>query len=81
MNIAYELVIARTSFLFNAGIYLSGKEKSEGDFFQRLTLKYMVSDHLFANLVLSVHLGRAEYVGLGLGYRLNVVYKRKVKHA
>ena len=80
VNIAYELLISRASFLFNVGIYTSGKEKSEGDLFQRLTLKYQLYNHLFTNLVLSVHLGRAEYVGFGLGYQLDVVYHRKIKH-
>jgi hypothetical protein len=79
-NIAYELLISKMTFMFNAGIYLSGKEKSEGDFYQRLTVKYKVLGNIFANLVLSVHLGRAEYVGIGLGYGLDVVYKRKIKH-
>ncbi len=80
VNVAYELLISKMTFMFNAGIYLSGKEKSEGDFYQRLTIKYKVYGNIFANLVLSVHLGRAEYVGLGLGYGLDVVYKRKIKH-
>ncbi len=80
VNVAYELMISKMSFLFNVGIYLSGKERSEGDLYQRLTLKYNVYKQLFANLVLSVHLGRAEYVGFGFGYGLDVIYKRKIKH-
>ncbi len=80
INVAYELVISDLSFLFNAGVYVTGKEKSEGEIFQRLTLKYRIFDRLFANLALSVHLARAEYVGIGLGYSLDVIYKRAIKH-
>lgn len=80
VNVAYELMISKMSFLFNVGAYTSGKERSEGELFQRLTLKYKVYNKLFANLVLSVHMGKAEYVGLGLGYGLNLVYHRKIKH-
>ena len=80
VNAAYELMLDRLSFLFNFGMYLSGEEKSEGDVFQRLTLKYSIMRNLFAHLALNVHFGKAEYVALGLGYQLDFVYKRKIKH-
>jgi hypothetical protein len=80
VNVAYELVIDRLSFLFNVGAYLTGMERSEGDIYQRLTLKYFITNKLFVNMALSAHLGRAEYVGFGLGYRLKFIYKRKIKH-
>lgn len=80
-NMAYELVMDKMTFMFNVGMYVSGAERSEGDVYQRLALKYFVYKDLYANMVLSAHLGRAEYVGFGLGYRLKFIYKRKVKHA
>lgn len=80
INIAYELVMDRLSFIFNAGYYVKALDKSEGELYQRLAMKYFISDKIFANMVLSAHLGKAEYVGFGLGYRLKFVYKRKIKH-
>jgi len=80
LSLAYELVISRVSFLFNAGMNVAGKERSEGDFFQRLTLKYHFTDNWFANLALSTHLGKAEYIGIGLGYRNFVKYRQKIPH-
>lgn len=80
VNAAYELMIDRLSFLFNLGFYLSGLERSEGEMYQRLTLRYFISNNLFANMVLSSHKGRAEYLGFGLGYRVDFIYKRKIKH-
>ena len=80
INVAYELVMDRLSFLFNAGAYLSGMDRSEGEIYQRLTLKYFITNNLFANMVLSAHLGKAEYIGFGLGYRVKFIYKRKIKH-
>lgn len=80
INIAYELIMDRLSFLFNAGTYLSGMERSESDLYQRLTLKYFITPKLFANMALSAHLGKAEYVGFGLGYQVKFIYKRKIKH-
>ncbi|RLD31746.1 MAG: hypothetical protein DRI88_04400 [Bacteroidetes bacterium] len=76
----YELVVNRLRFMFNFGFYLYTLEKSEGTVYQRLTLKYYFIDQLFAHIVLNTNWGRAEYVGFGLGYKLNFVYKRKIKH-
>lgn len=80
VNAAYELVMDRLSFLFNVGAYLSGLDRSEGEIYQRLTLKYSIAGKLFANMVLGAHLGKAEYVGFGLGYQVKFIYKRKIKH-
>ncbi len=79
-NIAYELVMDRLSVLTNFGIYLSGLDRSEGALYQRFTLKYLVSKKIFTNIVLSAHLGKAEYIGFGIGYQIKFVYKRKIKH-
>lgn len=76
----YELVVSKLSFMFNFGFYLYTKERSEGSVYQRLTLKYYFINKMFAQIVLNTNWGRAEYVGFGIGYKLNVVYKRKIKH-
>ncbi len=80
VNVAYEMVMDRLSFMFNVGGYVSGKERSEGNFYQRLALRYLVYDEVFATLALSAHLGKAEYIGFGVGYKLDFIYKRKIKH-
>ena len=80
VNIAYELVMDRMSVLVNAGMYLNGLDRSEGELYQRFTLKYFIADKIFANIVLSTHLGKAEYIGFGLGYQVRFIYKRKIKH-
>ena len=80
-NVAYELIISRVSLLFNLGVYLSGAERSEGEMYQRFSLRYRFSQHYFAQLALGTNFGKAEYVGLGLGYRFHFVYKRKIKHS
>jgi len=77
LSIAYELVIDRMSVLVNAGMYINGLDRSEGELYQRFTLKYFVAKKIFANIVLSTHLGKAEYVGFGVGYRIRFIYKRK----
>jgi len=80
VNAAYQLLISRMSFVFNFGYYLSGKERSEGSIYQRLTLRYLFTDHLFASVTVNSNWGKAEYIGFGIGYELNIIYKRTVKH-
>ena len=80
VNVAYELMISRMSFLFNVGIYVSGKYRKRGDAYQRFTLKYLIGKDLFLNIALNSHGGAADYIGIGLGYQFNFIYKRKIKH-
>lgn len=80
ISLAYELVMDRMSVLINAGMYINGLDRSEGELYQRFALKYFIVEKLFANIVLSAHLGKAEYIGFGLGYQINFIYKRKIKH-
>lgn len=75
LSIAYELVLARTSFDLNLGFYLGGKDKSEGMTYYKFGIHYLISKHVFANLTLKTHFARADYVGAGLGYRFNWGYK------
>lgn len=80
ISAAYQLLIGRVSFMFNFGLYLAGKERSEGDIYQKLTLRYLFTDHFFASLAVNSNWGKAEYVGFGVGYQLDFIYKRTVKH-
>jgi len=79
-NVAYQLVMGQLSFVFNFGYYIYNLEESEGSTYQRLSLKYLFSDKLFANIALNTNWGKAEYIGFGIGYQLNFVVKRKIKH-
>jgi hypothetical protein len=73
-NVAYEMLLDRTSFLFNIGMHLSGAERSEGDIYQKLALKQMFTQNLFGTIALTVHFGKADYIGFGLGYRFDFKY-------
>lgn len=80
INLAYQLLMGNLSFVVNFGVYLSAKEMSEGNLYQRLTLRYLFTDNLFANIALSTNWGKAEYIGFGIGYQMDFIYKRKIKH-
>ncbi len=77
---AYQLLISNLSFVFNFGFYLAGKEQAEGAVYQRLTMRYLFTESLFVKMGLSTNWGKAEYIGFGLGYQLNFIYKRTIKH-
>ncbi|MCF8228705.1 MAG: acyloxyacyl hydrolase [Bacteroidales bacterium] len=74
MNIAYEMIMSRFSIVANLGIYLGGKEKSDGDIYEKLAFKYHISRLVFTNVTLKAHAARADYIAFGIGYRINVMY-------
>lgn len=80
MSIGYQLVMSKLSFVFNFGVYLHNLEKSEGDVYQRLTLKYLFSKDFFAMMALHTNWGKADFLSFGVGYQLDFIYKRTVKH-
>jgi len=77
INAAYQLVISRLGFIFNLGYYLGGAEKSNGPLYQKFALQYDFSRNFFANLMLKVHFGRADYLGIGIGYKFFLPFGRK----
>ncbi|MBW6489999.1 MAG: acyloxyacyl hydrolase [Lentimicrobium sp.] len=77
ISAAYELVLARTSFAFNLGFYMGGKDKSEGMSYYKFGIHYLLHKNLFANLTLKTHFARADFVGIGLGYRFKQGYYLK----
>jgi len=81
LSLAYQLVFSKLSFVFNFGGYFAGAERSEGNLYQRLTMRYLFTDRFFANIALNTNFGKADYIGFGLGYKINFVYKRKIKHS
>ncbi len=66
----YEMKISHLILGVSLGIYWGGKEKSDGDIYEQLMLKYLVYDNIFANVTLRAHGARAAFVSWGIGYRL-----------
>lgn len=77
INAAYELKMSRLGFLFNLGCYLGGQEHTNGPLYEKLSLQYNFLENFFANVMLKVHFGRADYIGVGLGYRFEIQYGKK----
>jgi hypothetical protein len=72
----YQLRMSNLSYNFCLGIYLKGKMAPTHTFF-KLGLQYQFTKQFFANLTLRTHFGQADFVGIGLGYKIPWTYKGK----
>lgn len=71
INIAYELIFGSTSFIFNFGYHIAGKELCEGRVYQKLGMIQHIWKGFFATISLTTHYGWADYIGFGIGYRVH----------
>ena len=74
ISAAYEMMMSKISLVFNLGMYLGGKEQSDGTSYEKLAIKYKLSKNIYTNITLKAHSGRADFVGFGLGYHFDVFY-------
>jgi hypothetical protein len=70
VSIGHELYISRLSMVTQAGYYVYQPVPFNINYYQRVVLKYYVSNNLFATWGLKTHLARAEFLDLGVGVRL-----------
>jgi hypothetical protein len=78
INAAYMLVLSKLDFIFNFGCYLGGLYKTDGPFYQKLSFQYKFSKYIYANVMLLVHWGRADYIGWGFGVHIERFYGKKL---
>jgi len=64
----YERVIGNLSIPFQVGFYLYNKYQFT-PFYQAIGLRYRFLPHWVAGLQLKAHLGKADYLQWGLGYK------------
>jgi hypothetical protein len=64
-----ELMIEKLSIVFQMGAYWLDQFKEDGHFYHRIGFKYLLNEHLFANLTLKTHFARADYVECGIGWK------------
>ena len=67
---AYELSLWKLSFPLEVGGYLYTKSIGHGYEYNRLGIRYNITDHLIANISLLAHFAAADFVEWGFGYRL-----------
>lgn len=71
ISAAYELAFGHTSFIINFGCHIAGKDLCEGRVYQKLAMTQSIWKGMFATISLTTHYGWADYIGFGIGYRIN----------
>jgi len=74
INGAFELSFSKASMFFNVGVYIGGQDKSDGDVYEKFSLRYDITDNLFASLILKAHFARADFLAVGIGYKFLKYY-------
>lgn len=70
----YQLIMSKLSYNFGLGFYLKGKLAPTDTYF-KFGLQYQLTPELFTNLTLRTNIGRADYLGIGIGYKIKWIYK------
>ena len=73
----YQLSMSKLSYNFCVGYYLQAKLTSTNIYF-KLGLQYLITPWMFANLTLRTHFGQADFVGMGLGFKIPWIYGGRV---
>ena len=76
-SLCYVMTMNRLSYYFEFGWHLKYNkytDLSKGNIYQKVSLRYQLSDNLFTQLALTTHFGQADYLCFGLGYRFNEKY-------
>ncbi|PKQ64899.1 hypothetical protein BZG02_03355 [Labilibaculum filiforme] len=68
--ISHDLVIEKFSIIANIGVYTFYKTEPEKPIYTRLGIRYRLNDYLLTSLSLKAHMGKADYIELGIGYRI-----------
>jgi len=69
VHLSHELAFGRFSAFTEMGIYLYSKYKDDGLLYHKFSYRYLVTDHVFFDVCLKTHWGRAQYMAWGLGYK------------
>lgn len=72
----YQLHMSNLSYIFGLGYYIRGKMANTKTYF-KAGLQYQITPRLYANLTLRTHFGQADFVGIGMGYKIPWIYLKK----
>ena len=69
-RISYHMMFGRFELVGGSGVYLANRFKEDLPWYNRLGIRYFLTDNIVGNFSLKTHLFKADYLELGLGYRL-----------
>ena len=67
---AHELAISKVHVVMDLGYYLISDWKDNGMIYNRIGLKYYFLENICANITLKTHWAKADYIELGVGYKI-----------
>jgi len=70
IHAGYEMPLNKFTLLVHIGYYLLDETKTDGNIYNRYGLKYQLGKKFFVNLSLKTHWARADFVELGIGWRM-----------
>jgi len=73
---AYQLHMSKLSYNFGLGFYIKAKLAPTTTYF-KFGIQYQVTPGLFTNIMLRTNFGRADYLGLGIGYKIPWYYNKR----
>jgi hypothetical protein len=68
--ITHDLVIQKFSIITHLGVYTLYKTNPEKPIYTRVGLRYKLNNKIITNLSLKAHLGKADFIEWGIGYRI-----------
>lgn len=68
--ISHDLVLEKFSIIANIGAYTYYRTEPEKPVYTRLGIRYRLNTHLITSLSLKAHMGKADYIEWGIGYRI-----------
>jgi hypothetical protein len=74
INAAYELGFSRMAIMLNLGWQLTGLDTRDGYIYEKLALRFGLTDNLYTALTLKANYGKADFITLGVGYRIHIKY-------
>jgi hypothetical protein len=66
----YQMRFDRIYFIINNGMYLHNPDKSEGNIYNRITLRYQTKKRYFFHFGLKSHFGKADFIECGVGINI-----------
>ncbi len=70
-SVVFQMDFSRTAFLIQKGIYFYDKHNYQSNiFYHRAGFRHLVYENILLNLTLKTHFFRAQYIEMGVGYKI-----------
>jgi hypothetical protein len=71
---SYELAFSRMAIMLNLGWQLTGLDKRDGYVYEKLALRFSLTEDIYTALTLKANYGKADFITIGMGYKIKIKY-------